>query len=82
MIDREMLVRLIQDAVQGCGAYWAGLIADHLLDHGVTIREQGEWIFTKYAYTLECSVCKGHMSGGKTKYCPYCGSPMKGESNA
>ncbi len=39
MTNRENLVKLIQDAVQGCSAYWAGLIADHLLAHGVTFAD-------------------------------------------
>lgn len=39
MTDREKLVRLIQDSVEGCAEYWAGRIADHLIAHGVTVRE-------------------------------------------
>ena len=39
MTDREKLVRLIQDSVEGCAEYWAGRIADHLISHGVTVRE-------------------------------------------
>ena len=40
MVDltaRQELVRLIQQAVKGCAAYWAGLIADHLLANGVCV---------------------------------------------
>ena len=40
MTDREKLVRLIQDSVEGCAEYWAGRIADHLIAHGVTVNEQ------------------------------------------
>lgn len=39
MTDREKLVGLIQDSVEGCAEYWAGRIADHLIAHGVTVRE-------------------------------------------
>jgi hypothetical protein len=35
---REKLIELIHSAVGGCSRYWAGLIADHLIDHGVTIQ--------------------------------------------
>ena len=39
---REKLIELIQSAVSGCATYWAGLIADHLIANGVTIKEQEE----------------------------------------
>lgn len=57
-------------------------MADHLLSHGVTIREQGEWV-QKGAWHIECSECHyilAHVCEAKN-YCPYCGAPMKGESN-
>lgn len=45
---REKLIELIQSAVNGCATYWAGLIADHLIAHGVTIGKDnnvpGKWI--------------------------------------
>ena len=34
----EKLIELIQEAVGGTSSYWAGLIADHLLQNGVTVR--------------------------------------------
>lgn len=40
MTDRERLVCLVIDAVGGCDAYWAGLIADHLIANGVVFREE------------------------------------------
>lgn len=33
--DRQYLVDLIIEAVNGCSSYWAGLIADHLLENGI-----------------------------------------------
>lgn len=39
---REKLIELIQSAVGGCSKYWAGLIADHLISNGVTIRKREE----------------------------------------
>ena len=38
---REKLIELIRDAVNGCSSYWAGLIADNLIDNGVTVQQ---WI--------------------------------------
>lgn len=35
MDDRTKMIRLIQSAVDGCATYWAGLIADKLMDAGV-----------------------------------------------
>ena len=33
----EKLIGLIQDSVQGCASYWAGLIADNLLSQGIIV---------------------------------------------
>lgn len=45
---RDKLIELIQSAVIGCPRYWAGLIADNLIAHGVTLAEDnnvlGKWI--------------------------------------
>lgn len=38
---KNNLIKLIQEAVGGCATYWAGRIADHLIDNGVTIQK---WI--------------------------------------
>lgn len=95
MTDREYLVKLIQDAVQGCSAYWAGLIADHLLAHGVTVREPGEWKTDKedieWGNSLKrkyCSRCGKRPYFDKEKhefvlsnFCPHCGAPMEDKSN-
>lgn len=35
MADREYLTSMIQRAVGGTSRYWAGLIADYLIAHGV-----------------------------------------------
>lgn len=37
MVDREYLVSLIKRAVGGTTNYWAGLVADMLIAHGVTV---------------------------------------------
>lgn len=36
MDDRTKMIRLIQSAVDGCATYWAGLIADKLMSHGLS----------------------------------------------
>ena len=37
MNDRDKLIELIQDAVNGCARHWAEIIADHLLANGVIV---------------------------------------------
>lgn len=41
---RERMIKLIQSSVDGCSAYWAGRIADGLLDNDVTFSEDNKWI--------------------------------------
>ena len=36
---REKLVEIIQNSVGGCARYWAEVIADGLIAHGVTVQE-------------------------------------------
>ena len=38
---REKLVEIIQSSVGGCARFWAEVIADDLIAHGVTVQE---WI--------------------------------------
>lgn len=38
MSDRDKMIELIQEAVGGTSSYWAGLIADHLLQNGVVLK--------------------------------------------
>jgi hypothetical protein len=38
---RDKLIELIQNAVGGCARHWAELIADALIDNGVTLQQ---WI--------------------------------------
>lgn len=35
MTDRDRLIELIQNAVNGCAKHWAEIIADHLIANGV-----------------------------------------------
>ena len=34
---RDRLIDMIQDSVNGCARHWAEIIADYLLDNGVTV---------------------------------------------
>lgn len=54
---REKLIELIQAAVDGCAAYWAGLIADHLIANGVTVRK------LKF-----CEYCEEGIDGYRTMF--------------
>lgn len=36
MTDREKLINMIKGAVSGCPGHWVWMIADNLLDNGVT----------------------------------------------
>ena len=37
MTDRDRLIELIQNAVNGCARHWAEIIADYLLANGVSV---------------------------------------------
>ena len=37
LTDRERLIEMIQNAVNGCARHWAEIIADYLLANGVTL---------------------------------------------
>ena len=37
MTDRDRLIELIQNAVNGCARHWAEIIADYLLANGVIV---------------------------------------------
>lgn len=43
-IERERIIKLIQDAVDGCARYWAQLIADNLLANGVRFIDKSRFI--------------------------------------
>lgn len=82
MTDKEKLIELLDIIIQP-GQKTLGDIADHLLSHGVTVREPGRWIDNCYYNT--CSVCQksvhvwnddGDMQN--FDFCPNCGAPMNG----
>lgn len=100
MTDREKLVELLcegtgktetcnlhQDCVTAkgdCG--FCTIIADHLIAHGVTIREKGRWIWKDGK--CFCSAClkqgdpKHRYESGEVEeydFCPNCGAKMDEE---
>lgn len=58
---RDKLIELIQSAVNGCSSYWAGLIADCLLAHGVTVQE---WIPVSERLPEDSGFYLVHHKGG------------------
>lgn len=93
MTDREKQIELLEVDLSGSDGYEPELIADHLMAHGVTVKEPGYWQLCKDDSSdnrtryWRCSVCKGYRFHNgemrkKYKFCPNCGAPIKGESNA
>lgn len=48
MTERERLIELIQNSVDGCARHWAEVIADHLLANGVIVPpcKVGDTVYT------------------------------------
>lgn len=93
MADREKLIELLDD-VQQCGEdhtdyeiYGMRLpntvsnevVADHLISHGVTVRERGRWDKNwsgdNIVYCDRCYMPQDMP----TPYCHSCGADMRGE---
>ena len=53
MSDRDRLIELIQNSVDGCARHWAEIIADHLIENGVIVLpiKIGDKFYTKYGYS-------------------------------
>lgn len=60
---REKFVEIIQNSVGGCARYWAEVIADGLIAHGVTVQE---WISVNDRLPEEKVNCIVHY---KHAYC-------------
>lgn len=58
---RDKLIDLIQNAVDGCSSYWAGLIADHLIAHGVMVQK---WVPVSERLPKESGYYLVHHKGG------------------
>lgn len=80
MNDREKLIALVKRAI----IEWeygdaSEKIADHLIAHGVVVREKGEWVYDHWC-EFKCSKC-GALSKteprGEENFCPNCGADMR-----
>ena len=73
---REKLVELQMQAKIG---WTKEEFADHLIAHGATVQECGEWVYDHWC-EFRCSMC-GEFSiskpcKGKENYCSNCGAKM------
>ena len=64
MSDKEQLIELIQNAVNGCARNWAEIIADHLIANGVIVPP------CKVGSIVYCIIPK---CNAPYNYCPYNG---------
>ena len=74
--EREKMIKLIQDAVDGCARHWAELIADNLLAHGVHFENDSRFIelpckvgdkvyrLTTLTDVSKCIGCEYYFPGG------------------
>ena len=92
MADREKLIELLED-VQRCGEDYTDYeiygmripdtvsnekVANHLISHGVTVRERGRWEEYQVPHIMCCSECDwatGEQSD--FNFCPNCGADMR-----
>lgn len=94
MADREKLIELIAKFCGGLAIndvtppYGYENLADHLISHGVTVRERGRWIEVDDGVLIgqgkhhECSRCGTWTTPWRmSNYCPYCGCDMRGEED-
>lgn len=88
MPDREKLIELIvQGNIMAFGKSesFAEIIADHLISHGVTVRERGRWIEDggldedgngQYRCS-NCGVGEKHNPTVRVSHCWNCGADMR-----
>ena len=89
MNDREKLIALIRGYYQNADSCSIEKLADHLISHGVVVREKGEWVMR--GGKRYCPVCKARACVTRdsedfwytvgTDFCPHCGSDMRGAVN-
>lgn len=58
---RDKLIKLIQEAVGGCAEYWAGLIADRLLENGVIVPPKKVYDIRLYKDGMK--ICEHEVKG-------------------
>lgn len=91
--DREKLIELLNEAPTDYdGNRNVGVIADHLIANGVTVRAKGKWDDsgryqfmdgTKAIRCTECGCALTEIEYQKYFYnfCPVCGADMRGEEH-
>ena len=80
MTARDKLIKTIQNAVDGCAEYWAGLIADELIKSGLVVDD----VVYSQSYlgdiqgisVYKCEKC-GQRIYGKGVFCRACGCKLK-----
>ena len=91
MNDRERLVELLKAPIHPrIYADPAKVVAEYLIDNGVTFERHGRWVKRyldgedmsgkpcEIMYACNCSEC-GLNGNAPTNYCPNCGAKMDGE---
>ena len=86
---REKLVEFLEVDLSGSDGYEPELIADYLIDHGVTAQEYGHWVSLTDCSNagVYCSVCNkkvyiedyawcNRKNKLRSNYCPHCGANM------
>lgn len=89
MPDRENLIELLDGVLTTEDVTTSEKVADHLISHGVTVRERGRWETTEvteehetvkrfHHFHRECkySYCDNGLGGHY--FCPNCGADMRG----
>ena len=87
MTDREKLIEILRVPIYPhLDADPAEVVADYLLDNGVTFAKDINvpgWIPGKKSYMYRCSVCNGEFyfcgMNPNYNYCPRCGRPFAKE---
>ena len=77
MTDRVKLKVLIEEYYRNTFQPKDSGLADHLISHGVVVREKGEWrrVYEEGEGWVDiCTRCK--EIGDETGFCPNCGADM------
>ena len=82
MTDRENLIEILEEVEGQYNNDYPSReqMAEGLIEHGVTIRQNGRWIEhiprERFTFRYDCSLCDGG-SDLTTYYCPHCGAEME-----
>ena len=87
MTDREKLTKLVEESFADQYNRRRMIVVpdtvNHLIAHGVVVRERGEWVYDHWC-EFKCPKC-GALSKteprGEENFCPNCGADMRKEEN-